>query len=145
MSACAPAVAPVALDPNGPTLRQKAAESELRALGAGRFDVSSFAASAEHEAELRTLFDFPRRFFEVPFDAEVTVLQPLTIHTKAELVKRVGDRDWTPEETDREQPLTELFPPGVHPAGEHLKIHGWAAFLRLDPGWRFHLFDSIGL
>ena len=127
--------------PAAPTERAKEAETELRSLGAGRFDVDDFQVVSETRYTFRDDYEYPTRIVAVSFKAHVHGTHDFDLPGAEALMKRKGEPDLSLPDLERDVALLNVF--GYRPLhpGERREIEAAASFDLLEPGYRFRLFD----
>ena len=138
---CAHEAAPDPGEPGDPAARAKEAETQLRSLGAGRFDVDDFQVVSETRYTFRDDYEYPTRIVAVSFKARVHGTQEFDLPGAEALMKRKGDPDLSLPDLERDVALLNVF--GYRPlhVGEQRTVEAAASFDLLEPGYRFRLFD----
>ncbi len=138
---CGQHAAPAASDPGDPAARAREAEAQLRTLGVGRFEVDDFQVTSEVPYTFHDDYEFPTPIVAVSFKARVHAITELAIPGSEALMKRKGEPDLSLPDLERDVALLNLFGNRALHAGEQRTIEAAAAFERLEPGYRFRLFD----
>jgi hypothetical protein len=138
---CAPQAVPDTGDPFDAAARAKEAETQLRSLGAGRFDVDDFQVVSETGYTFRDDYEYPTRIVAVSFKARVHGTQDFELPGAEALMKRKGEPDLSLPDLERDVALLNVF--GYRPLhpGEQRAVEAAASFDLLEPGHRFRLFD----
>ncbi len=138
---CAPQAAADVGDPGDPAARAREAETELRSLGEGRFDVDDFQVVSETRYTFHDDYAYPTRIVAVSFKARVHGTHDFDLAGAEALMKREGEADLSLPDLERDVALLNVF--GYRPLhpGEQRAIEAAASFDRLEPGYRFRLFD----
>jgi hypothetical protein len=138
---CGGGAAPAASDPGDPAARAKEAESELRLLGRGRFEVDDLQVVSELQYTFRDDYEYPTRVVAVSFKARVHGTQDFELPSAEALMARKGEPGLSLPDLERDVALIDVF--GYRPLrpGEQRTVEAAAAFDMLEPGYRFRLFD----
>jgi hypothetical protein len=138
---CERRAAPEASDPGDPAARAREAESQLRSLGAGRFEVDDFQVVSETRYTFRDDYEYPTRILALSFTARVHATAEIELPSAEALMKRKGEPDLSLPDLERDVALLNVLGyRALHP-GEQRAIEAAAAFDLLEPGYRFRLFD----
>jgi hypothetical protein len=138
---CARHVAPSTGDADDAAARAKEAETQLRSLGAGRFEVDDFHVTSEVTYTFHDDYEYPTPIVAVSFKARVRATQDIDLDGADALMRRKGEPDLSLPDLERDVALLNVLGYRALHAGEQRPIEAAAAFDLLEPGQRFRLFD----
>jgi hypothetical protein len=138
---CERGAAPAASDPGDPAARAREAESQLRSLGAGRFEVDDFHVVAETPYTFRDDYEYPTRILALSFTAHIHATRDIVLSGPDALMKRKGEPDLSLPDLERDVALLDVVGSAALHAGEQRAVEAAATFDMLEPGYRFRLFD----
>lgn len=138
---CERGAAPAASDPGDPAARAREAESQLRSLGAERFEVDDFQVVDETRYTFRDDYEYPTRILALSFKARVHATRDLTLQGPDALMKRKSEPDLSLPDLERDVALLDVLGYSALHTGEQRTVEAAATFDMLEPGYRFRLFD----